>query len=1216
MHKNVSETTGGSDGKFDPVAEQLRDLAAQLQENYPGSLLHRVLAITDSPDLSDLGPEVFVTSLDQTLKPFMLDLGGRLIPELGGLAKSFQAMQSFSSPLARDGSQDVSDTTSALSVAGRRGSLQPSSSSQGSTDLKASNRMSMPAHLMSSANGVSGPGPHTPAQGGRESPATTFDDIPGAVPPQVMARMSTPPSKTSGSRESSADRASTSGFGSNTLNERNRLKQQGRLSCIVGSLYLQAGLWSDALKELSETIAKARSCSDHLWHAKAFENAVVCLLLLAWNGIGFRIPDVCYPSSTRPLAARGPQAPSEISSPTQPLKPEEVAEAMKSLYEMLPDMISTIRDLYLRTVDIPGENLTPSAYSEINIRFARLLTGLSGMDQTDETMRQMKQTNLKIKAPTIRRGRNLAKQASDLLHSAIPLPAEFADVSTTETLSILGAITACYSTLGMTRKSGLILQDYLDCLIPGLVQARKLGAAEAGMHPAAGIANVHNPEHGGVIEGPHLDDILKFFEHAQILAPNSESSANLQSQGEDNIDMKLLLLRKCIRVCEALPDFDGILKCTSELLRLAGPGLAPSFRSPDVYIKVAADEQSMLSSNFYRTSDLMDNLGLSKQGGRYWDRFLVRGVEMQPPNQDLEVVQHRMADYNKVATEQGTTGRGPFLYDAFAQKPKASKPQSVLIAEESRTFSVMLQNLFDFEVFIDTIELLTNHEGFRPLRRDLRLSPHRMQVFMISGTPQTAGKMRVTGCRIAVKGCAIADFEIFPDPWVPPESVKIFRSANRNEEFSKAQPKPFTLEATIASAQPRLEISAFSLPERSIEVHEGERKTFEVEIYNASKVAAANFIKIFSQDNIKLYLLSALKERDLSPPLRYEIEHQLYIEPVLSYQGDSNAEELQPQQKKVLRFEILGKPGLMHMSAILDYAFLEDPTTEGQIYTRTLAAPLTVTVKPSVRVASFQLTPLSKHSLKILPPRETHCWMTLDFQNLSSKALMASVKLKGSTTDAYTELVPPKAMGSISCAVPKLYLENAHAAVPSLDPSKEQQFVVRTSGGALFDEREERERFWYGHELINSLSATWQDHDSGANGNISLRDIVLSPVDVATLSLDDVSVLWSGELEGEIAAPSTARFKVINRSRETLRLELQLYRTISGFVDRIAGGHVENKLLSIMKPQSEILADFEVTFECKGHHMFLPSIVERDHAEGGINRPSRTWHGEPRYVTI
>lgn len=213
-------------------------------------------------------------------------------------------------------------------------------------------------------------------------------------------------------------------------------------------------------------------------------------------------------------------------------------------------------------------------------------------------------------------------------------------------------------------------------------------------------------------------------------------------------------------------------------------------------------------------------------------------------------------------------------------------------------------------------------------------------------------------------------------------------------------------------------------------------------------------------------------------------------------------------------------------------------------------------------------------------------------------------------------LIAPGRMTSHSRTTPKILIEDPHAIIPSLDPTKERQFVLRQSGGAPIDERAERERFWFSSSLVNSLQASWIDPETEKSGSINLHDISLSTEEVDLLRQADVTVAWTAELSGTLGDISSASLKVSNKGKEALRLEVQLYRTIGGFTDRVAGTHVETQMLSVLKPGCERDIGFDCTFENRGHHVFIPSVVEREAGDGDMGRPLRTWSGELKYVNV
>jgi hypothetical protein len=84
---------------------------------------------------------------------------------------------------------------------------------------------------------------------------------------------------------------------------KNRIK--GRAGVIIGTLFLQAGRWPDALKELTEAVNNARASSDYIWHAKALETILLCLLMFGWAGMDFQVCEwLTTPSITLGMCAR------------------------------------------------------------------------------------------------------------------------------------------------------------------------------------------------------------------------------------------------------------------------------------------------------------------------------------------------------------------------------------------------------------------------------------------------------------------------------------------------------------------------------------------------------------------------------------------------------------------------------------------------------------------------------------------------------------------------------------------------------------------------------------------------------------------------------------------------------------------------------------------------------------------------------------------------
>lgn len=58
-------------------------------------------------------------------------------------------------------------------------------------------------------------------------------------------------------------------------------RRPGRISVVIGTLFLAAGRWHDALAHLAKGAVHARAAEYHLFHGKALEHLLICILLLA-----------------------------------------------------------------------------------------------------------------------------------------------------------------------------------------------------------------------------------------------------------------------------------------------------------------------------------------------------------------------------------------------------------------------------------------------------------------------------------------------------------------------------------------------------------------------------------------------------------------------------------------------------------------------------------------------------------------------------------------------------------------------------------------------------------------------------------------------------------------------------------------------------------------------------------------------------------------------
>jgi trafficking protein particle complex subunit 9 len=267
------------------VINELSAAIGVMRENYPRTLVQKILLFDslEAPNRSFTHQDmVFVPPTSKlkitTMKTIMCDITSRLLAEMTTLAISIKALPSIASPSANFAANGLSNSQwydDDNSPPNRVNSQTGERTRSASPAVNQHHRMSLPVLPSSTPNiesPTNGPRPTSPESGRSTPPTRIFEE------------------STSGEkREHSRDRVSVHGFGPGSINEKNRNKGKARVDLVIGSLYLQTGRWNDALRELAEGAKKSSLFSDHLWHAKALENVMICMILLAWSRTDFKV---------------------------------------------------------------------------------------------------------------------------------------------------------------------------------------------------------------------------------------------------------------------------------------------------------------------------------------------------------------------------------------------------------------------------------------------------------------------------------------------------------------------------------------------------------------------------------------------------------------------------------------------------------------------------------------------------------------------------------------------------------------------------------------------------------------------------------------------------------------------------------------------------------------------------------------------------------------
>ncbi|KAL2760849.1 hypothetical protein ACRALDRAFT_1046005 [Sodiomyces alcalophilus JCM 7366] len=1267
-----------------------------LRDGYAKALVHNVIIFdymppTDQPiplpeDIMSIPPPEHCKRT--TVKTVMCDVSSLLLAEMTTLAKSFEAMTVIESPgysssagfangPARGG--DVS------AMAGRRNSQhslpsnQRSNSTSGLPDRSPA-RMSMPpvpsrgSPLPSTSSTPLRPS--TPVRSGLSNPPTTFDEISGGgfndyteSPSSEQKAASRAGSSEYGSKSVSHDKVSVQGFGPGGLNERWRNKGRGRVLVILGSLYLQAGRWSDALKELSDGATVARSINDHIWHGKALELIVVSLLLLGWAKIEFQIPTVGLPqdkASTALLAAQ------EAAIPEDPLQPKH----LRRLQLALPDLLDRIIGLYSR---ITAEHLPPLPMAEVTIRFCKLMSALHLSDGKlgERSFDMMVLGKLPTRPLTTSPRLTISpsrQQIVTLLFRAFPSSASEL-LTIADRATILAGIASVLGPLGHQRKKAMVIRELVSVLISGLVEARTRGAADVGIHPAAGLVALNAAiGHGNgslalelgesdVEQGvdAFLGMLCKYygvvgFDTARKFAQKSSSPEGGDQADDSNqaiiariegqsavrffgfTGVKLNILRACINFSEALPDFNGVLKYSSDLLRSAGSGIAPGPRREDASSCITREEQVRLATNISRTFSLANRLGLHHLMAEYWDEFLVRGVTLVARPSTRVPVPHAKAILPGASAARTSQDVDPFIYNPFLKQPDNAVVEHILVANEPATFKVTLQNPYDIEVEIESIRLNAEGVKFESHAQALVLGPYRTQVVKLVGVPKEAGALTITGAVVRVHGCRERSFPIFQQPFIPQNKAKVkaIGLGALEESVSAALSGEPSLTAetiglTVISQQPVVVVKSTTLPQSSVMVLEGERQLFSITLENLSTTVAADFMLFSFEDSTQGPLQAAINNRDASPAELYEYEYILMKRPALRKVTKNSAEKryIAPGGTATFDFEILGKPGLTKAVLQVDYAHLGVPPDEivEEFHTRRVSLDLTVTVNASVEVARLDVLPLhgviprnvwAMAGCEGGPEKEAspdeYCLLTMDLRNAWPSHMQ--VQLEGDDGVALQEHILPGNTTRVMIPVRRLHLEDPHASVPALNPSRQRQFVVSSSKISPDMERANREAFWFREKLLESLSAKWKTASGPKRaGFVELRTIRLTPRMLEALKVEEVGIDISvagdqagQEEKGDVTTASEVyvdefvqlKVRVTNRTNRPIYPMLRLmpalcHRPLNvalDFTRRLAWNGTLQQALPLLDARSSADVELCITALCRGEFEMAASVEE------------------------
>ncbi|TGZ84952.1 Trs120-domain-containing protein [Ascodesmis nigricans] len=975
------------------------------------------------------------------------------------------------------------------------------------------------------------------------------------------------------------------------VGERGKGKGSARVQIAIAQLHLLSGRTPDALREFIEGAEICKATSDHLWHGKALEGIGVCCVIMAHLQVPFQIPLIPYPlpegaSKSSKTSSPAPQGPIMSSTET------DHASLCDQILALIPEINNAITTLYLRASAIPTEKIPHLCYCETILRHSKALTSqyLASGNGPIAIRHMTTGTGVSEKMKPAINGPFKVEIANSVMRA---YPHNIESFTVLEATRILSGIASVLGAVGMQRRKGLVTRELLKILIPGLIQARVVGAAEVGVHPAAGLSALSAGPHGspldlgeddvesGVIE--LLEDVCRAYGVLPGIPPAGEPlvldgvpAATRSVIAEQEIRsfgwpaLKIHVLRNCASLCEALPDFEGVLKFTTQLLRMADEQLTK-------------EEQVRLSTTISRTVAAARKLGLEDVEADYWDQFLLRDVELVENGAWRSPVAHTGeelfdlevdADYEtpRNSTQAVKIDKTPFIYNP-TKKAEASGPQLFMVAGEAAEFKVTLQNPFEFEVEVESVTLDAEGVELDVHGAGVIIPHYRTCQVSVSATPKTTGEIKITGCRIKVYGCKELLFPIFcegldardrdtktkrfglraSEPKVDRPLSTISQNRQSQRPPPVLHPIPKSLSLNVVDAQPLLVVKHTSLSQSALMILEGEKMTFNMTLQNLSSVDVDLLVFNFT-DSTTARIQQALIEKGSSPAERYELELMLERKKAFYWKrqkpstlSDSGRRIYVPAHgTATFTIGALGKPGLTNGVIEANYSHLGKPRSsfspDMRFFTRQLQYPITVTVNASTELARVDILPFTTGvsvntadgiqtfgAFKKLFEKETlknpsdYCILLLDLRNAWPQPLRVTLDISdtpfaelaklsnddGKEDGIYstTEIIQAGHTTRFILPLHRIFLDNPISPIPSLTTSQ-RQFVVSTAKISLTAERQARESFWFREALLSRLRGRWEEVGKGAtrSGEVELRGVRLSQRMVETIRIEEVGV--------------------------------------------------------------------------------------------------------------
>ncbi|KAF2767546.1 hypothetical protein EJ03DRAFT_329180 [Teratosphaeria nubilosa] len=1011
---------------------QLKQAAQYLRERHPRVVHRHLLLLQTLPDGVEVGDNVTVISRDEggndDLKDAICKVAARFLVEFSTYAKALQASPNVQTP-----GQTAKAVQKAMWLIGDdkrpasgSGTATPTNDTGLSSPVGEGSPRPLPRNLHSS--------PPRPSLGS-PPPSTSFEEMQRTALTRSDSNASRGSSGRS-KRASSQDRTSVHGFGPEISKSKAKDRGKARAGIVTAHIHMMAGHWSDALRMLTDHTIMARKLNDHLWHAKGLEGMVVSMLLLAWAHFVFSVPLICYPGSE---GEGGTKHRSKLSvNLGTDFWPADAAHqaSIRRLSTSLPDLLKQIAGLY---ASAEGHLELPfMVVAEAKIRFCEILSVLlkAKGELNDETLNYLvaRAPNLPSTAITAVAGLTRGSVAA-LLGEAQPQHDD--EIALIDHIQVLTGVYGVYSTLGMDRKKGSILKDLVTALTVALNQARKLGAAEAGIHPAASLsmqpsvddtlAAFHRP--GGI--DAMVDQIAQVFgidlmprrlshhDHDESAQP----FATWRPFGADVLRTELLSY--LIALYEATLDPVGVMRLESSFLRSCVPCAALDSHPRPNEIAITREEQFRHAANIARTAQVYAIRGIPNIIADYWDPFLLRAVDFAVSEIGHSLVPREILSV-KVKVDDRSPGN-PLLYDPNAKRANTASPtKHVLVRNDSTVCVLTLQNPLDISVEVESVHLVTGGDEKMRLTTEefnpATLGPRCLQQIPVPVSPAVSGEFDIIGAKVKIASCREQFFPIISAPWAASADVLVKHQGQRTPAAAQASQSgqmPVTSAVAVHAvpAMPLLEVEHVSAEQGSLMLLDGEHQGLDVVIRNVNSACPAVIFEV-AQNNGLLWVRSGGGREA----------------------GFAGGEEIVVRSGETtkLSFDVQGMAGASQTR--LDLYYGPSPTRADDCFARVLKIPFSVVVDATLQVHHARVEEISGTAFEL----------SFDLANYWQKSLHYSTLVRNDQSSSEDGVLGPGEVVRVSMIVQRWSMNDDDLEKLSKILSRRIDVLWRTLDNARF----------------------------------------------------------------------------------------------------------------------------------------------------------------------